>query len=67
MLNIRFSGVNRASWQGLFYHHMLQRNIYLAARGYTPLHLALTDRDIDQYVTAVDEFVQVHREALLSH
>jgi glutamate-1-semialdehyde 2,1-aminomutase len=67
MLNIRFSGVNRASWQGLFYHHMLQRNIYLAARGYTPLHLALTDRDVDQYVAAVDEFVKVHREALLSY
>ncbi|KAJ5721202.1 uncharacterized protein N7483_009136 [Penicillium malachiteum] len=67
MLNVRFSGVNRASWQGLFYHHMLQQNIYLAARGYTPLHLALTDSDVDQYVAAVDEFVKLHRkEALLS-
>ncbi|KAJ5724802.1 hypothetical protein N7493_006530 [Penicillium malachiteum] len=65
LLNVRFSGVDRASWQGLFYHHMLQRNIYLAARGYTPLHLALTDSDVDQYVAAVDEFVKLHREALL--
>ncbi|KAJ5701636.1 hypothetical protein N7488_009184 [Penicillium malachiteum] len=24
MLNVRFSGVDRASWQGLLYHHMLQ-------------------------------------------
>lgn len=66
MLNVRFSGMDRASWQGLFYHYMLQRNIYLAARGYTPLHLALTDSDVDQYVAAVNEFVTEHREALLS-
>lgn len=26
---------------------MLQRNIYLAARGYTPLHFALTNTDVN--------------------
>lgn len=65
MLNVRFSGEDRAAWQALFYHHMLTRNIYLAPRGYTPLHLALRDSDVDLYVSAVEDFVTAHKAALL--
>lgn len=66
MLNVRFSGTDRLEWQALFYHHMLRNNIYLAARGYTPLHLALTDNDVMKYVAAVDSFVSTHVKELLS-
>lgn len=65
MLNVRFSGEDRAIWQALFYHFMLAHNIYLAPRGYTPLHLALEDGDVDQYVSAVRDFIVAHRAALL--
>lgn len=66
MLNVRFSGADRLDWQALFYHHMLKNNIYLAARGYTPLHLELTDDDVTKYVTAVEDFVKTHIQALSS-
>ncbi|CAK7200655.1 hypothetical protein SEUCBS139899_003353 [Sporothrix eucalyptigena] len=64
MLNVRFSGPDRAEWQALFYHHMLDNNIYLAARGYTPLNLALTDADVGNYVAAVESFVVAHKNTL---
>ncbi|KAI5460614.1 putative acetylornithine aminotransferase [Mariannaea sp. PMI_226] len=66
MLNIRFSGEDCAAWQSLFYHHMLARKIYLAPRGYTPLHLAISDSDVAEYVAGLEEFVKLHHKALTS-
>lgn len=64
MLNVRFSGAEAPVWQALFYHHMLVRNIYIATRGYTPLHLRLTADDTRKYADAVQEFVHQHRAQL---
>ncbi|KAF9885316.1 hypothetical protein FE257_013033 [Aspergillus nanangensis] len=37
MVNVRFSGPSSADLKALYYFHMLQNDIYLAPRGYTPL------------------------------
>lgn len=66
MLNIRFSGSDALSWQALFYHHMLARNIYIATRGYTPLNLCLSNDDVERYVEAIQEFVREHKSHLVS-
>ncbi|KIW90107.1 uncharacterized protein Z519_09538 [Cladophialophora bantiana CBS 173.52] len=64
MLNVRFSGPDAAIWQALFYHHMLSKNIYIATRGYTPLHLQVTPEDAQRYVDAIREFVHLHKDQL---
>ncbi|EXJ82758.1 hypothetical protein A1O3_06573 [Capronia epimyces CBS 606.96] len=64
MLNLRFSGPQEAQWSALFYHHMLQNNIYIAQRGYSPLNLELTQVDVDAYVSAIQSFVSKHKTHL---
>ncbi|OAG35512.1 hypothetical protein AYO21_10320 [Fonsecaea monophora] len=67
MLNVRFSGPDAAFWQALYYHHMLSKNIYIATRGYTPLHLQVTPEDAQRYVDAIAEFVHLHKDQLRWH
>jgi glutamate-1-semialdehyde 2,1-aminomutase len=67
MVNVRFSGPDAAVWQSLFYHHMLSQNINIAVRGYTPLHLMLTENDIRLYISEVERFVKLHAHALCPH
>jgi len=64
MLNVRFSVPNSADWQGLYYHHMLSKNIYVAVRGYTPLHLRVSRDHVRQYVSAISEFILLHKSQL---
>ena len=64
MLNVRFSGPHNTHWQALFYHHMLSRNIHIAVRGYTPLHLQVSRDHVTQYVSALREFVVLHKSHL---
>ncbi|RVX73392.1 hypothetical protein B0A52_03034 [Exophiala mesophila] len=66
MLNVRFSGSQALLWQALFYHHMVQRHIYLAQRGYLPLNLELKDADLARFVECFKEFVLKHKQELLS-
>jgi glutamate-1-semialdehyde 2,1-aminomutase len=66
MLNVRFSGLDAAKWQALYYHHMLARNIHIAVRGYTPLTLCAMEAHIDDYANAVQEFVRIHKYHLIS-
>ncbi|KAK5049829.1 hypothetical protein LTR84_003947 [Exophiala bonariae] len=66
MLNIRFSGPEAATWQALFWHHLLTRDIFIAVRGYTPLNLKVTATDAENYVSAIREFVQQHKAQLLA-
>lgn len=65
MLNVRFSAPDAASWQALFYHHMLTNNINVAVRGYTPLHLCLSVTDIERYAEAIGGFVAKYRDRLI--
>ena len=66
MLNVRFSGPEAQTWQALFYHEMLAKNINIATRGYTPLYMALTEVHIDKYVGAIRGFVAQYRTELLA-
>lgn len=43
----------------LLFHELLDRGIYLAARGYIALSLAITDHDCDAFITALDDAVAV--------
>ncbi|PVH91676.1 putative acetylornithine aminotransferase [Periconia macrospinosa] len=65
MLNVRFSGPNAAKWQALYHHHMLARNIHIAARGYTPLTLCATEAHMDDYSNSIREFVRTHKRQLI--
>ncbi|KIW00475.1 uncharacterized protein PV09_07998 [Verruconis gallopava] len=65
MVNVRFSGTHANILQGLFYHHMLAQGISIASRGFTPLHLALSDKDIRRYTTAIEDFINLHRRSLV--
>lgn len=57
MVNVRFSGPCAADLRALYYFHMLENNIYLAPRGYTPLNLELSDKDVAKYLAAFEDFV----------
>jgi glutamate-1-semialdehyde 2,1-aminomutase len=58
LVNVRFHGGDADMWQGLFYHHMLEQNIYLATRGYMALTLETTNEDVNNLVKAVTGFVR---------
>lgn len=61
MVNVRFSGPDASELQGLYFHHMLERHIYMAPRGYTPLNLVLKDADVNKFLTSFEEFVKTYR------
>ncbi|KAI7971304.1 hypothetical protein EIK77_007358 [Talaromyces pinophilus] len=64
MLNVRFSGPEAPTWQALFYHHMLERNINIAVRGYTPLNLHVSASDCRAYLESIEAFVIKHKAML---
>jgi glutamate-1-semialdehyde 2,1-aminomutase len=66
MLNVRFTGSDAELWHNLYYHCMMEKGIYLASRGYTPLNLEITDENVDLFVDAVKEFVTLHLGELKS-
>lgn len=57
LVNVRFQGRDADVWQSLFFHHMLEENIYLSARGYMALTLELTQKDVTNFVDVVEKFV----------
>ncbi|KIW69499.1 hypothetical protein PV04_05372 [Phialophora macrospora] len=57
MINVRFSGPHAKDLHALYYFYMLENKIYLAPRGYTPLHLELTDQHANEYLAAFERFV----------
>jgi glutamate-1-semialdehyde 2,1-aminomutase len=51
--------------QALFHLEMLERGFFLSRRGLSSLCLPLTDKDVDAFVEAVDEFCAIYRPLLL--
>jgi glutamate-1-semialdehyde 2,1-aminomutase len=51
--------------QALFHLEMLERGYFLSRRGLSALCLPLTDRDVDNFVQAVDDFCAIYRPYLL--
>lgn len=64
MLNLRFSGPDAGNWHNIYYHFMLEKGIYMASRGYTPLNLVIEDKDVDLFVAAVEEFLATYKAEL---
>lgn len=65
LMCIHFAGPDRDVLQGLFYHHMLQNNIYMAQRGFIALSLETSDSHVEQFVAAVDSFCDQYHSSLL--
>jgi glutamate-1-semialdehyde aminotransferase len=42
----------------LLFHHLVERGIFLAARGFVAMSLAVTDDDCDRFVSALDDSVR---------
>ena len=57
--------VNDPKRQALFHLEMLERGFYLSRRGLSALCLPLTDKDVDGFVEAVDDFCAIYRSLLL--
>lgn len=64
LLNVRFSGPDASLWHNLYYHFMLEKGIYMASRGYTPLSLVITDADVDAFIAAAGDFFKTYSEQL---
>ena len=57
MMSIHFSGPDKALLQGLYFHHVMQRGIYVAQRGFIALTIEITEEHVQQFVQATKEFV----------
>jgi glutamate-1-semialdehyde 2,1-aminomutase len=64
LMNIHFSGPDKELFQGLFWHHMLQHDIYMAPRGFIALSIEIGPDDIGRFVTAVESFCQTWQHFL---
>ncbi len=64
LMAIHFAGPDRDLLQGLFYHHMLARGIYMAQRGFIALNIMLTEEHVAQFVQAVEAFCDTFESAL---
>jgi glutamate-1-semialdehyde 2,1-aminomutase len=64
LMTIHFAGPNKALLQGLFYHHLLQKGIYIAQRGFIALSIEIHDHHVDQFVQALKEFCEIWVEIL---
>jgi glutamate-1-semialdehyde 2,1-aminomutase len=42
----------------LLFHHLVERGVFLAARGFVAMSLAITDDDCDRFVSALDDSVR---------
>ena len=54
-----------ADLRELFFFDMRERGFYIARRGMIALSLEITDADLDRFIVAVAEFVEVHRSLLV--
>ncbi len=57
MVNVRFSGPRGKDLQALFYFHMLENKVYLAARGYMPINLELKESDVVTFLKHFESFI----------
>ena len=64
LMAIQFAGPDRDLLQGLFYHHMLQSGIYMAARGFIALNIKLTEEHVRSFIKAVAVFCDRCEHAL---
>ncbi|KKZ58440.1 hypothetical protein EMCG_00930 [[Emmonsia] crescens] len=66
LITMRFTGEAAETWKALFYHHMLEENIYLATRGYMALTMETTEDEVDRFIRCVEGFLDQYRELLIT-
>lgn len=49
----------------LSYHHLLDRGIFIASRGFLALTVKITDEHCARILRAVEEFLDKYRSALI--
>jgi glutamate-1-semialdehyde 2,1-aminomutase len=64
LMNIHFTGPEKELLHSLFWHHMLQHNIYLAQRGFIALNIEITLDDVQEFVKVVEAFCQKWQQCL---
>jgi len=64
MMAIHFAGPDKAMLQGLFYHHMLSRGIYMAQRGFIALSIEIADGHVELFVNALKDFCKTWQQYL---
>lgn len=53
---VHFAGPDKDVLQNLFFHHMLQNEMYMAQRGFIALNIMLTEEHVAQFVQATEAF-----------
>jgi len=51
-----------AALEGLFFFDMLERGVYLARKGFVALSLPIGDAEVDHFVDAVADFLDVRKD-----
>ncbi|CAG8956913.1 hypothetical protein HYFRA_00012368 [Hymenoscyphus fraxineus] len=65
ILGIHFSGPQEKMLGSLFWHHMLECGVYLAARGFIALNMELEMRHVEMFVEGVESFVGCYKGCLV--
>ena len=58
LLSVHFSGTDKEALQALFWHHMLENEVYLAPRGFIALSIEIRREDAMHFVDAVRRFCE---------
>ena len=64
ILVVHFAGQEKDQLQELFFHHMLQEDIYLAQRGFIALSIEITRQDVEEFAQAVGRFLWKYKHLL---
>jgi len=56
-----------AALEGLFFFDMLERGVYLARKGFIALSLPIGDAEVDHFVDAVADFLDVRKDLVTGH
>ena len=65
IMNIHFAGPDKDVLQALFFHHMLEENIYMPQRGFIALSIEIRLRHVEAFVGALERFVERFRKGLV--
>jgi len=65
LMHIHFTGPDRDVLQALFFHHMLEENIYVPQRGFIALSIEIRLRHVGAFAAALERFVVRFGRALV--
>jgi glutamate-1-semialdehyde 2,1-aminomutase len=64
LMTIHFAGPDRDMLQALFYMHMIERGIWIAARGFIALSIEIHTTHAQQFILALTEFCEKYGDHL---